>query len=258
MSFVTSLTWRLFPQVPIWWRRPSTPWWKETVTRWETHGAAQQICVHVFLLLWLWILDTWIFVQRISKVERGTRNTLAGFVAGTPIAGSPPETLSQRIHLLCRCSQKERRVVRLRSHHQLHWEKEIVHRQVPTRLYSVRASIQTAQWLCWSARLPSAVFHSLQCVGYLAFIACLLSKPFSFLSSLQAVYPPHKQRLEFQITNHSLPAVVAVLRTDMCFFSSQLQHPASNLDFPHSSYDVKVPFLEFYFLCAGFTETALH
>lgn len=40
MASHTWLTLRLLRQVLTWSRRPSTPWWRETVTRWETHRAA--------------------------------------------------------------------------------------------------------------------------------------------------------------------------------------------------------------------------
>lgn len=91
----------------------------------------------------------------------------------------------------CRCSQKECRIILLRS------ITTCTERNPPPQSSNAAEFIYTTLFVL--VHLLSLVFHSLQCVGNLAFIANILLKTFSILSSLQALYLPHSQRLDFQI-----------------------------------------------------------
>lgn len=135
--------------------------------------------------------------------------------AGAPDAGSHPEALSQRIHSLCRCSQKKSAgLVSRLSNHVLHGEKSS-QREVAMRLFSVRASTQRAPGrVCvWTARLsPPQSFTRCTALATLVFsLPVFFSKPFSILSPLQAfhwVLPRPSHKTDFGISNNSSPAVV--------------------------------------------------
>lgn len=260
MASHTWLTLRLLRQVLTWSRRPSTPWWRETVTRWETHRAAGGNYQCAVMRLPSFLLSLLTSTSVSENIKSGGKNQK--YARGLWCQHAGPVRLTP-------------------AHIRKHW--------VSAFTRSVDAAKKRAQdWFrvyqithCTGRNPPNVKSRCccFQCERRLkgprdAFVFGRLGSPLRSLSLAALRWQPWFFHCQSSFQSHSASSLHCRLFTGSC----PALHTKQILDFQIicrlqlfalearfwispttlNIYSVKIPFWHFYFPIEGFTEAALH